>query len=464
MGDIMKKILLIMLFLCSFTITINGEESIIEWPNNIVLVDVYDDINKYIFETKNKINLKKDYFDSEFYIEYNNVNYTTISTISTSILKSYTHYFKAVSPKYKISETKAFTFIIVDRESPKILSSSDIQMIIGSEKPNYKNYLSAYDNYNKPEELIITINDSLVDYKTLGIYNIIYTIKDLSGNELTHLSSLTIIDNISPVIKKTNINTYYIGDEFNIYDYFSFEDNYDKNLFITYTLSSVLENLGETTITVTAKDSSNNQSTLTKNIEIIDNLAPSITVSEEVVYLEVNGAELTLENYYNVVDNYDSFENLTIKLTNDINYQQLGKYSIKITVIDRSNNEASKEIIVFVIDSIPPQIFANDLIKETLDFDLFEGIEVEDNYNLKEEIIITVNQTNFQNKPGRYFIIYEAKDTSGNVSYLTRNIIIKGFENNLLDNTNKLIIGASLIIISGLTLLGIYLYKRKTSQ
>ncbi len=459
----MKKTLLIMLLFLTFKTKIFAEESIFEWPNNIIEVDVYDDINKYILEVKNNIKLKKGYNDAGFYVEDNHVNYTTISTISTSVLKSYTHYFKAVSPKYKISETKAFTFKVIDREKPKILSSSDIHMIFGGNKPNFKLYINAYDNYTNKEDLVIEVDDSLVDYKNVGIYSVIYTISDSSGNFINHISKIIITDNIPPTIKSTSNNIYNFGDKFNIYDYFIIEDNYDTNLIIDYTISPSLNRVGETILIVTVKDSLNNVSTFSKMIMVVDNKEPEINLFEEAIYWEVNSGILKINDYFIVSDNYDSKEELTIEIIDNIDYEQLGKYYFKIIAIDSSNNKQTKTLPVYIIDSTPPTIKGTDLIKDTLEIDLFEGIIVEDNYNQNEEIVVLIYQTNFQNKAGKYFVIYEAKDSSGNVSYLTRNIIVKSGKNEFFKMDIK-IIGAGVVIIAGgITLLVIYLYKRKTS-
>lgn len=458
----MKNILIIMLFLFSFPPN-SPSESIFDWPESIIEVDVYDDINKYILLVKNEIKLKKGFEDDNFYIDDNNVNYTTISTISTSVLKSYTHYFRAVSPKNKTSEIKGFIFKIVDREKPKILSSSDILMVIGGEKPNYKTYLSAYDNYTPLNELIIVVDDALVDYKKIGVYPLIYTITDSSNNRINHISELKIIDNIFPTIKSTVISKYYVGDDFNIYDYFYIEDNYDKDLRIFYEFSSPITLIGETTLTVRVIDSSNNISELTKIITVIDNKVPEITIIKEVIYLEVFSEEITISDYYNISDNYNALNELRVEISSEINYQKIGKYDVSITVFDLSNNKNNKTIVVYIIDSIPPLISGADLIKEDANFDLYEGLIISDNYNLEEEVVVLIYQTNFKSNPGKYYIIYEAKDLSGNMSYFTRNIIIKGGRNNYLGSKIKIVIGGIIIVGGALALIGFYIYKRKTN-
>ncbi len=457
----MKKLLLVMFFLCLKSIQINANESIFNWPPTVIEVNVYDNIYDYINEIKNNINLKQGYYDDNFYIEYNHVNYSTLSTISTNILKTYTHYIKAVSPKYNYSEIKTFKFEVVDKEKPEILSVSDFLVVVGGSKPNYKALINAVDNYTKKEDLIIDIDDSNVNYLVVGTYYLIYTVTDLSNNYTNYVKEVKIVDNIPPTIKNTSSNIYSFGTEFNINNYFIVSDNYDEELVIDYYFSSPLNILGTTNIHLTVRDSSNNKSEAFKEIIVIDDTSPIIRSKENFLYLEVYSEQINVLDFIEIFDNYDTFESLEIIISSNINYEEVGEYNLNISVKDSSNNEQFLTLTVFVIDSTPPNVYGADLVINNNEIDLFEGLIISDNYSKEEELTLLIYQTNFQNEPGNYFIIYELKDKSNNVTYFKRDIVVLGGIK--ANNKVYLISGGAIFLSSAVVILLIYLRKRKNS-
>jgi len=97
--------------------------------------------------------------------------------------------------------------IEVDNISPVIIGASNLTYFIGDPLPHLSHGITAFDNKDGNITEHININQSSVDYETPGIYDVIYEIRDSSGN----LTRVTIqIEVFSEVINHLNI--FYIND------------------------------------------------------------------------------------------------------------------------------------------------------------------------------------------------------------------------------------------------------------
>jgi hypothetical protein len=186
--------------------------------------------------------------------------------------------------------------------------------------------------------------------------------------------------------------------------------------------------VGTYTITYTVSDSSNNESTATRTVNVVDKTPPEITI------LGNNPVEIYKGGNYNdpgaiATDNNDS--NLNIIVSGDtVDTSTIDQYTIRYTVSDSAGNTTTKVRIVNVIpepDTIPPviTIFGNnpeevDQGKEYIDsgaqaIDLRDG-DVTNN-------IVTTGEVDI-NKEGTYTITYTVPDSSNNESTATRTVIV----------------------------------------
>lgn len=85
---------------------------------------------------------------------------------------------------------------------------------------------------------------------------------------------------------------------------------------------------------------------LTRKVEVVDIIAPEISVGEENIYLDLNETLAIPEAKAN--DNYDGDLTDKIETTNNIDVSKYGEYKITYKVKDSSNNESVKEVNVFV--------------------------------------------------------------------------------------------------------------------
>ncbi|HHW80044.1 MAG TPA: hypothetical protein GX742_04465 [Acholeplasmataceae bacterium] len=136
-----------------------------------------------------------------------NVNYNKIGT-----------YYLEVSAKDGSNNLNAKTveIIVSDLINPNVEQIEDI-FIYDFKKPTtsyFKNHFKITDNYDDYENISLIINDDLVNYDKLGVYELDLIFLDTANNKTTHLTNIYIIDNKEPVIELTNSKYhYYIGNE-----------------------------------------------------------------------------------------------------------------------------------------------------------------------------------------------------------------------------------------------------------
>lgn len=455
LGDCMKKILILLFGLLLIPIQINGTNSIFIFGYTSIEVPYKADLNPYFDKVYQSIQLKPGYSDPNFSVEDENDGFFK-SVINSNRLQTYRLKYRAYSPKYYQEETRFVEFIIVDKEPPKVLHSKPITVLLQGDKPDYLSYIQATDNETKQEDLVIEYNDMYVDYKTIGLYEVIYTIKDNSLNQAMHASYVEVVDKIKPTIQTTQLDTHQIGFTFFIEDYFLIKDNYDPNPTITYTIEGSLDEVGYALIHVEVIDSSNNTSTLTKRIKVVDNIPPSLSLTQSNLTIHVFSDPLDLFDYIDHIGKNLTKENLFIE--ENIDYETVGVYEVIYTLKDHHHNETIKTLTIKVIDKEPPIIKASDLtidLKDTLN--LNEGVYVEDNYS--KNLKATIYETNYKHVPGKYYVIYEVVDEAGNHTYHERVIIVRGkTPTQNLYLYAVILVGVSLVVVGGFILYK----KRKT--
>ncbi len=120
-------------------------------------------------------------------------------------------------------------------------------------------------------------------------------------------------------------------------------------------------NVGTTTVTATATDSSNNTSSCTFEVTVEDDVAPVVNTNDLTVELDSNGqASITIEQINN-----DSSDNCGIASTSldtmSFDCSNVGTNKVTLTVMDINGNSASGTATVTVVDNIPPIVVTQNL-------------------------------------------------------------------------------------------------------
>ncbi len=323
--------------------------------------------------------------------------------------------------------TKITSYIECVLDKPPVVTSSNpFTIAFGNKKPDYLNYIRYEDDFTPTKDIMIVVNDQYVNYDILGEYEIIYQLTDSRGNETLYVERVFIVDMLKPVITKIENNTYQIGSEFDIYDYFGVKDNYDYIIDLNYEIEGDLNSLGRIDVNLWAIDSSGNRAELKSFIEIVNINPPKLTLTIESV--EINVFE-DIDNYLDYIEIGNHIGILTkedIIIVNEVDYGKIGSYEIVFSLTDMSGLTTTQTLIVYIQDKIPPIIYAeNKTIQLYENIDLLEDVFVSDNYSNLENIRLTIYNTNLNtNIKGNYFITYEAIDESGNHSYQTVTITV----------------------------------------
>lgn len=322
-----------------------------------------------------------------------------------------------------------------------------------------------------------------LDTEAIGDYVLILGASDIVANASYLKIIVKVCDIVSPTITKleNSIDVGMYNDEITsdeILTYVEIIDN-DQVTNIEVDLSNYEENktsIGTYSVSVTAYDADENFTTATIDVNVVDNVAPTITAnttSGQFSRTISTQDTLTLDMLYSfvtVTDNYD--ENPSISLTGyeNIDFDKLIPANIILTytATDSAGNSTTKNFYLYIEDLDYPTFVVSDEIIElesglTLTHD--EIIDILSNYTDSAKTIATVASSYFDDEyptESYKFTVMYTDDTIEvfTISFTGSDNTVYG--NNTVSSTNNnswLMVVAS---ICGIILLasGIFIYKR----
>jgi hypothetical protein len=188
----------------------------------------------------------------------------------------------------------------------------------------------------------VVVYDDLVNMNKLGNYTVYYMLFDSSNNQVMKEVTVHVYDNKKPEIIGLQDLTIEVKTKTE-YDFLSgieATDDYDTNLQITITENDVnFEVLGIYTVTYQVIDSSNNETIESIKVNIVDTTKPTlINVKDMILKL---GETVDLKKDLRAVDLYDGDLTDQINLSGDeVNFNVIGEYEVKVEVTDTSGNIA----------------------------------------------------------------------------------------------------------------------------
>ncbi len=333
--------------------------------------------------------------------------------------------------------TLVFDVQIEDLEAPKIILKTQSMTynvhdtITLDELRSY--ILNVSDNQDSMDVADVEII-SYIDSNFLGTYEVVYQVKDQSGQ--TGISKLTIHikDLEAPVVELmheiiVDVNTL----EPYVYEYLKVTDNYNELSELQFSKTGTVDmsKIGSYRVIVTVKDLAKNETIFPVIIKVLDRVSPTI---EGPTLIEVTNFYKPLyESLYKVTDNYDKTLKMMIK-DEHVNYQEIGSYQVQIIVSDASLNQTSIFVDIHVKDDISPELILKNVQVFISVFsepvDLLEYVEsVSDNYDLDLDIvdIVITGTVDYQNI-GLYKVTYQIMDQSKNIGTNQLYIHIKDYE------------------------------------
>lgn len=412
-----------MSFLVWLSIFFTSFVSNIEWNQTEVIVPLHGDFLAEIQKIEANLYIDGVLIEGARAIyKIDGVERTFLSTINTSILKTYIHKIEVYFPDYNVRNIMTIHVKIVDLIPPEIINTPQISIPIDSKLPNLMTGLQVIDNYDSNDLLKIEVDISKVDLSRIGRYPITYHIKDTSGNETKKTVWLEIYDHIPPDIKVIKPLKHNIDHIFSWSNYFTIKDNYD--LFPVVTIQSDFMDkkaIGTFDFQISAKDQSGNITIIHTSIEVFDQTPPELIISSErpdIAYQSTNELSKLKRLILKVTDNVDELTVNDVEIISSINPNQIGNYLVTFQVVDSSMNKKSIDIYLKVTDQESPVI---EIIKPLI-FHVFDPNPIWSDY-----LLIYDNLTTYENlkveyvgsyrmdQIGKYVITIKATDEAKNV-------------------------------------------------
>ncbi len=210
-----------------------------------------------------------------------------------------------------------------------------------------------------------TIEQDTFTCENLGQNVVSVTVTDIYGNAKTLTFQVQVNDTISPTLSTVD-DTLYLDINGNAVltadqvvaqaaDSCGLQDTtLDKTNFST-------ADLGENQVKVTVTDLSGNSTSLLTTVYVKDTISPVITGDTMIVYLDASGTGKINWSGISISDNCNLMD--TVVSRESFNCADVPDTTVTVTVQDSSSNETSKTIIVKVLDTLKPVIYAhNDTI------------------------------------------------------------------------------------------------------
>jgi len=237
---------------------------------------------------------------------------------------------------------------VVDTTPPTISSIPDI--IVEAVAP-YENIVELQEPTADDILGIVSITNDAPEFFPIGETVVTWTATDVGGNTANIEQKITVIDTIFPtlqvpddvVIEATSLDQ----NEVNLGEATSTDNG--EIVSITNDAPKFFP-IGETVVTWTTIDSSNNFSSLTQLVSVIDTTAPEILPLEDIT-LEASSVDANIVNLDNPI--VSDIQDTTIyKIAPDV--FPIGETTVTWTAIDASNNSAITTQTVIIIDTTKP--------------------------------------------------------------------------------------------------------------
>lgn len=264
------------------------------------------------------------------------------------------------------------------------ISFENIENVVINVFENYEDELPKAclkDIFNNCIKKIEVISLGTVDTNKIGTYEITYTAKNKQIKKI-----ISVLDTEKPVITIKDEEIIACPNTSDINISYTVSDNYTQDL-------KVNKIIKDNNLILEAIDSSENKTTIIREINFLDNEKPKINLKgEKTIYL-IKG-EKYKEPGYEATDN--CIKNMTekVKVTNNININKVGKYEINYEASDGFNKTVVNRI-VYVYEKKPDISIGDKVIYLTFDDGpsvyTKELLNILKEYNVKATFFVTGN-------------------------------------------------------------------------
>lgn len=273
-----------------------------------------------------------------------------------------------------------FNIILVDISNPSIICPNDTIIYANSSceavRPDYTSWstVTVNDNCSSIGDLVITQNIA-AGGTVLGLETIELTVTDEAGLFANCQFEVDLVDTLAPILTcptaqtlTTNIDCEATVPDFQVEAAFVASDNCSDNANLTIqqipAVGTLLTAAGLTTVEFQVTDEAGNTATCQFNLDVIDNISPTITCPSNQTLTADNNCQETIPDYTGLVtvdDNCSSPANITLTQSSPISILSGSSPSTTVTITaeDESGNTNSCQFDVTLIDNIAPEITCN---------------------------------------------------------------------------------------------------------
>ena len=237
---------------------------------------------------------------------------------------------------------------VLDTTPPVITLNGDSLITLEHNMPYEEQGATATDNVDGTIT-VSTAGD--IDTALLGDFTITYSATDSSGNQAVAYRTVKVIDVTAPIITLLGDAEIFVpfGEEY-LDAGATAIDNADGELDVIVSGAVNVNSLGEYTLIYSASDSSGNTATSSRQVHVIDDESPVISLNGAQI-MSLGVGRTYVEAGATALDNVDGLVEVTIIGTVDID--SMGDYVITYSAKDSSGNTASIERIVTIRERRP---------------------------------------------------------------------------------------------------------------
>ncbi len=199
-------------------------------------------------------------------------------------------------------------------------------------------------------------------------------------------------------------------------------DNIDGSVSVVTTGSVDVNAVGRYTLTYTAKDSTGNQLSVQRivDVDVDDHTSPVITFNGDSVITH-NAGDIYTDAGATATDSLDGV--VSVITTGSVNINAVNSYTITYTAIDAAGNQSSLFRTVNVVDVTPPVIKLEG--ESTINHnygDVYTDLGAAATDNLDSSVTVTTSGGVNIDMLNSYIITYTATDVAGNTSSVMRTV------------------------------------------
>src|SRR6056300_1315490 len=313
--------------------------------------------------------------------------------------------------------TQTRTVTIQDTTAPSITLLGDNPYFM---EPSY-NFADLDPGYEVDLGTSVSVNYSGIDNTQAGVYDVIYTASDGVNQDVVVTRSVEVADRVPPIVTILGDNPYTLER----YDTYT-DDGATVDIGSTLvSTTSTVDNteVGTYTVTYEAADGVNENTIVTRTVNVVDTNAPIVTLNNP----ELN--PITLERFAVFADidpgiHMAADQNGTLVSVDisELDNTAQGTYTVTYNVVDDQNNSNLTTRGVTVVDTVPPVVTLREpntpytLERFALWSEIDPGVDIDEGSYIHS---VSVNNTQI----GVQTVTYDVRDGT-NITTVTRAITV----------------------------------------